>query len=601
MIGPHGAFGAAQLSEEAQRAFFEASLERSLAAQAKRGAIERCFSLAGFMVSLRFAGEALAECFVPALAHLEVPEPSRPDAVFHIWDSESTGIEMIPPPCPQRCFTSRGDIWTMGSPRFRSAYLWSEYALNLFDTLSATGVYWTQGASPLPYWAKASPLRCLLHWWAETRGCQLIHAAAVASGGTALLITGKGGIGKSTAALACLEKGLTYLGDDYVLVRQDPVPTVHSLYCTAKLNWDQVARFPRFAGLIGDADMPASEKAVIHLYPEMWEQMTGSLPLRMVVTPRIADRPQTGPEEISRLALLRAATFTTLAQLPRASGRTHQFIESLLDRLPGLQLALGSDLDGIAEAIVRLLEAPAPQPSPRAKGSDWADRPLVSVVIPAHNAAQQLAATVASVLAQDYPAIEIIVVDDGSIDGIGEAVRALPVEVRFLKQGHSGAAAARNRGIRECSGDLLTFLDAGNLWPEGSLETMIGLTAADRNCDIVRGIDRLMEPHTDGRHAKAAVAGDSLPPSPASAIYRRAVFETIGLFDPASRFGEDSAWFNRARGHGLKLRQLEQVTLLIRRPDLSGADAASPQEANTLRALKDALDRQRTDGRPGAD
>ncbi|HEY2891669.1 MAG TPA: glycosyltransferase, partial [Dongiaceae bacterium] len=405
-----GAFGAA-LSEEEQGSFFHAALERSLAAEAKAETIELHFSIAGYVICLRFAGKTLAECFSPALAHLAVPPASRPDAVFHIWDSESTGIGMIPPPCPRGCFTSRGDIWTMGSQRFKSAYLWSEFALNLFDTRTATGVYWTQGTSPLPYWAKASPLRCLLHWWAESRGCQLLHAAAVGSGGTAVLITGKGGLGKSTTALACLDKGLRYLGDDYVLVRLDPVASVHSLYCTAKLNWDQVTRFPRFAGLIAGADIAATDKAVLYLHPARQEQIAESLPLRMILTPRIADQSQTEPEAISRLALQQAAAFTTLAQLPHASARTQDFIDRLLDRLPGRQLALGQDLDGIAETIVRLLEGPGLQAAPRDETVDRVGQRLVSVIIPAHNAAPWLQDTLGSVLAQKYPALEIIVVD----------------------------------------------------------------------------------------------------------------------------------------------------------------------------------------------
>ena len=59
----------------------------------------------------------------------------------------------------------------------------------------------------------------------------------------------QGGLGKSTAALCCLCNGLDYIGDDYVLVQLGPIPTVHSLYCTAKLNHDQMARFAKLADL----------------------------------------------------------------------------------------------------------------------------------------------------------------------------------------------------------------------------------------------------------------------------------------------------------------------------------------------------------------
>jgi hypothetical protein len=578
--------GSAQLSEDQQGTFFQAVLDRSLTAEAKAGAIERHFSIAGHVICLRFAGKTLIESFTPALAHLAVPATTRPDAVLHIWDCHSTGVAMVSPPCPRACFTSRGEIWTMDSQRFRSAYLWSEYALNLFDTKSATGVYWTQGIAPLPYWAKASPLRCLLHWWAETKGCQLLHAAAVGCGDSAMLITGKGGLGKSTTALACLDKGLRYLGDDYVLVSLDPVARVHSLYSSAKLNWDQVRRFPRFADLLANPDRADVEKAVFYLHPGMNDQIVESLPLRLIATPRIADVPTTEPETISKRALRQAAAFTTLAQLPHASGRTYTVIERLVDRVPGLQLALGHRFDGIATTIARLLERPVPHLQSPPEDAGALGQPLLSVIIPARNAAPQLQGTIASVLAQNYPAVEIIVVDDGSSDEIDTAVRALPLEVRFLKQGHLGSAGARNRGIRECSGDLITFLDAGNLWPAGALSAMLELMASDRKCDIARGVGR-------GREA-GGKQEDQPAFTLAGAVYRRRVFETIGLFDQTSPFGEDSAWLSRARSQGLKLRQLAQVTLLIRRPDPAGD--ASPLEAKALYALKDALNRQRSAG-----
>ena len=144
--------------EEKQSDFFCAAMDRTLAAELKAGVIERFYSLAGCVLSLKFAGDMLVRGFAPALAHLEI-SPTCPDATFHIWDSKSTGTDMVPPPCPQGCFTSRGDIWSMGSPRFKAAYLWTEYALNLFDTVTRTGIYWTRGGFRMPYWAEASPLR----------------------------------------------------------------------------------------------------------------------------------------------------------------------------------------------------------------------------------------------------------------------------------------------------------------------------------------------------------------------------------------------------------------------------------------------------------
>jgi hypothetical protein len=587
--------GPPQKSEDEQRAFFHAAVDRALAAEAKAGIIERCFALAGFVVSVKFAGDALAQCFVPALAHLEVPPTSCPDAVFHVWDSKSTGTDMLPPPCPQSCFTSRGDIWTMGSSRFKSAYLWSEYALNLFDTVTAIGLYWTQAAEPLPYWAKASPLRCLLHWWAETKGCQLVHSAAVGNEGGAVLITGKGGVGKSTTALSCLGIGLNYLGDDYVVLQLNPFPTVHSLYCTAKLNSDQVARFARFTNLVKDYG-PDSEKAVFYLFPAMQGRIAKSLPLQAILTPRISERPRTELGAISTSALRSALAFTTMSQLPHASCNTFRFINRVVEKLPGQELILGSNLDTVADPIVHLLTSSSAEIdrfSHRSDSDMMSTDALISVIIPVHNTAQFLPESVASVLAQKYPAVEIIVVDDGSTDEIADVVHPLPADVRLLKQRRAGLAAARNRGIREASGELIAFLDAGNLWPEGNLRAMADLLSADGSCDVVQGFGRLMKAD---RSDDVANPVESFPYCPSAAVYRREVFEIVGLFDQESGFGEENDWYDRARDHGLKVRQVAQVTL-IRPNDANMAHGKSLRERITLSVLKRELDRERAETR----
>jgi glycosyltransferase involved in cell wall biosynthesis len=93
--------------------------------------------------------------------------------------------------------------------------------------------------------------------------------------------------------------------------------------------------------------------------------------------------------------------------------------------------------------------------------------PLVSVIIPAFNAEQFLKATLASVQAQTYRNIEIILIDDGSTDSTGlileEAAQEDP-RVRVLHQANLGVAAARNRGLTEARGELIAPLDADDVW-----------------------------------------------------------------------------------------------------------------------------------------
>jgi hypothetical protein len=92
---------------------------------------------------------------------------------------------------------------------------------------------------------------------------------------------------------------------------------------------------------------------------------------------------------------------------------------------------------------------------------------LVSVVVPAYNAQATLARTLASVRAQTYANLEIVVVDDGSTDAtrqLAEAEAREDSRIRVLSQANAGVAAARNAGIRAGRGALLAPVDADDLW-----------------------------------------------------------------------------------------------------------------------------------------
>jgi glycosyltransferase involved in cell wall biosynthesis len=90
--------------------------------------------------------------------------------------------------------------------------------------------------------------------------------------------------------------------------------------------------------------------------------------------------------------------------------------------------------------------------------------PLVSIIIPCHNAAPWLAQTLESALAQTWPKKEIILVDDGSTDDSRAIARTFePRGVRVLSQSNLGASVARNTGLRAACGDFIQFLDADDL------------------------------------------------------------------------------------------------------------------------------------------
>jgi glycosyltransferase involved in cell wall biosynthesis len=104
------------------------------------------------------------------------------------------------------------------------------------------------------------------------------------------------------------------------------------------------------------------------------------------------------------------------------------------------------------------------------------DDPLVSVVIPAYNAAATLDETLRSARSQTHHALEIIVVDDGSTDAtrsLAHQHAAVDDRVQVVTQKNAGVAAARNNGWRRARSDLIAFLDADDLWAPTKIERQL--------------------------------------------------------------------------------------------------------------------------------
>lgn len=574
-------------SEEDQRAFFDAALAQAKAAEASAGIVARDLMLLGSRIRIAFAGPALEPLLFPALAHREVPVEGEPDLLLHVWDSDSTGVAMTPAPVTRHCFSDRGDIWSFHSQRVRSAFQYSEFSISLLDLEAGEGIYWLRASAGLPYWTQASPLRALLHWWTERLGAQLVHAAAVGTDRGGVLITGRGGVGKSTTALACLAAGLDYAGDDYVLLSGGEEVRAHSIYRTAKVNPDNAARFealgPRMLGAPGT---DGSEKAVMFLDQAVVE----SMPLRAVVTPRFGSGTESGVEPIDAAQLIGAASFTTMAQLPHAGQRNADFIEAQIARLPGSRLVLGSDPAQLVETIRGLIADPV-DAAPALSASGPA--PLISVIIPVYNGAHFLADAVASILAQGHPKLEIIVVDDGSTDAIEPAVAALPVEARFLRKGRSGPAAARNVGLRAAVGEIIAFLDVDDLWPAGKLRASLSWLDEHPETDVVIGNAQLLELGSSGSYAFVGSPDEGFTHYIGAGLYRRRAFERNGHFDPLLRFAEDADWFIRADRNALRVDRIDMVTLHVRRHPANTTRGLDGRELNPLRLVRNALEAKR--------
>jgi glycosyltransferase involved in cell wall biosynthesis len=140
--------------------------------------------------------------------------------------------------------------------------------------------------------------------------------------------------------------------------------------------------------------------------------------------------------------------------------------------------------------------------------TDNVGAPRISVVIPAYNAAATLGRAIESVLAQSWPAHEIVVVDDGSSDDTAAVAEAFGKPVRYIHQDNAGPSAARNRGVKEASGDWIAFLDADDWYTAERLAAHAGMIADGVEGDFLVAAYDYVEP--DGRTISSSIEDTKL-------------------------------------------------------------------------------------------
>lgn len=283
-------------------------------------------------------------------------------------------------------------------------------------------------------------------------------------------------------------------------------------------------------------------------------------------------------------------------------------LDEALGKLPGLWPSRSRRLATIEQAARLLLRAGAqgctlaelaasqapPVAAPAAIVTETAvglsSAPLLSVVIPAHDAARSLAATLEATLASDVPGgIEVIVVDDASSDATAAIAARFPVRLQRMAR-PGGAARARNVGAGCARGEFLVFLDADVVPQPGALARLAAALRAGADCVIGRygAASRATE---FGSRFKNAVHCAMFDRSPAEVSWfwtglgavRRATFERLGGFDE-QRFG-----------HGAGLEDLELGVRLRRSGVAIRLDAAVRAEHDHPRTvwqvLRNDLDR----------
>jgi hypothetical protein len=321
------------------------------AAAARVGVVHRDLLVAGHRVRVQFAGSALIPVIEPALLHLAA-QPDEHDTVsltVRAWDAASTGV----PPLPMPLGTlHHGD----SGPRYHgeehgTVVHAADAILSVVEVGSRTALHYVPDANDVLWYQEATPLKDVMHAWAGWHDLGLIHAAAVGHPDGGVLIAGAGGAGKSTTSLACLRAGLEFAGDDYVLVDVERA-FVHSLYSSAKLEWENLDRRP---DLIRPANSRADPKALAFLARDLHERTTSGFPLRALLLPTITGREETRAVPATAARALLGLAPSTVLQMPGHDQASLGAMAGLVQRIPAFRLELGTDLAGIPDVVDAVL------------------------------------------------------------------------------------------------------------------------------------------------------------------------------------------------------------------------------------------------------
>lgn len=179
----------------------------------------------------------------------------------------------------------------------------------------------------------------------------------------------------------------------------------------------------------------------------------------------------------------------------------------------------------------------------------------VSVIIPAYNSSKTILNTLLSVKKQNYDKIEVIVIDDGSLDNTAAIVEQFAeqngdLNIVLIKKKNEGVSIARNIGLKRATGDLIAFLDSDDEWLEDKLKKQVKILEENKDIDLL-GTCRNGEIRKNTgvnlieiKFTQLLFKMQFVTPT---VIFRRYLLDdpSIGYFNETQKYCEDGDYFTR--------------------------------------------------------
>lgn len=200
-----------------------------------------------------------------------------------------------------------------------------------------------------------------------------------------------------------------------------------------------------------------------------------------------------------------------------------------------------------------------------------AQYPLVSIITPSFNQGRFIKFTIESVLGQDYPNIEYIVMDGGSTDETVDILRSYGNRISWVSEPDKGQTDAINKGIRKSSGEIIAYLNSDDVYLPGTISHIVRLLQENPETEFVYGdfhaidengaiLDRIKTIPFD---PNILLYDANFISQPAS-FYRRSLFDKIGCFDDSLHYLMDYEFFLRAARRRIKFQLARRYLSAIR-------------------------------------
>lgn len=186
--------------------------------------------------------------------------------------------------------------------------------------------------------------------------------------------------------------------------------------------------------------------------------------------------------------------------------------------------------------------------------------PFISVIIPTYNRKDIILDAIQSVLSQTFKDFELIVVDDGSIDGTVEYLTSLQMPITIISKENGGVSSARNKGIEIARGDYIAFLDSDDVWLPEKLAQQVVYISSHPNTALVytdEYIEVNGEVQSQTRFERANIGEEGknnlllsafvqhTPIHTSAVMIKRSVLDEVGYFNESLKIHEDSELWNR--------------------------------------------------------